>query len=519
MNNEWRRVQTLFASGDVAEAARVAEKAVRNGPAPLAVHLLLIAAYLKLDRYRDAARTAAHAAKRPPAQPGELIELAKRLLYFNLSGALVDVAKRLLAGPVWHVGAEADLAALVSMVGEQTIASALLDRAARVAGINGAVLYNRSQMRLYRGQMAEAEADLRQALKLEPGVAKSHWALSKLPKASISDADIAAIQALAKGPLRDSPDEAFLQYALFNHLDRRDRVDEAWTALARACEVKRRSLSYDTGNSRVLFEALIARFPVGADLAPALPTTTGPTPIFVVGMHRSGTTLLERILGNHSEVTEAGELYDFPAQLRWAIGRHFNGPSDIAVVEAYDSIDFPALGQRYLDQVRWRANGKPFLVDKLPSNFINAGYLQRALPQAKILHMRRNAMDTCFSNLKELFSNACAYSYDQDELADYFSLYRRLTAHWQQALPGYVLDVSYEELTADPEGQARRILAFCGLDWQPGCLDVGSNTRAVNTASSAQVREPIHRRNVEAWRRYAPHLTRLQARLAKNGLI
>ena len=223
-------------------------------------------------------------------------------------------------------------------------------------------------------------------------------------------------------------------------------------------------------------------------------------------MHRSGTTLLERVLGNHSQVAAGGELYDFPAQLRWALGRHFSGPSDAEVVAKAPEIDFPLLGLRYLDQVAWRAEGKPFIVDKLPSNFLNIGFIRRAMPQAKILHITRDPMDTCFSNLKELFSAACPYSYDQGELADWYLQYRGLMAHWQRSVPGFVFDVSYERLAAEPEAEARRILAFCGLEFEPGCIDTASNRGSVNTASSAQVREPIHQRNVGAWRRYERHL-------------
>ena len=126
--------------------------------------------------------------------------------------------------------------------------------------------------------------------------------------------------------------------------------------------------------------------------------------------------MLERILGNHSQVAAGGELYEFPAQLRRALGRHFAGASDAQLVERADTIDFAALDRCYLEQVGWRAGGRPFLVDKLPANFLNTGFIRAALPQAKVLHMRRGAMDTCFSNLKELFSNVAAYSYEQTEL-------------------------------------------------------------------------------------------------------
>jgi hypothetical protein len=418
---------------------------------------------------------------------------------------------------VWHAAAEADFAALLSMVGEQELAASLLDRAIAVIGATPAAIYNRSQMHLYSGRLGAAEADLRQCLRLEPGMSKAYWALSKLPDSSATGLELAAMHSLASRVAPGSQDEVFLRFALFNRLDQLGRCDAAWTELARGCQAKRGLLAHDAATTSRLFDALIG-MPASQPAMLALEQRASPTPIFIVGMHRSGTTLLERILGSHSKVSAGGELYDFPAQLRLAIGRHFNGPSDIAVVEGLGEIDFPQVGRRYLEQVAWRTSGKPCLVDKLPSNFLNLGFIHRALPGARVIHMRRNAMDTCFSNLKELFSNACAYSYDQAELADYYAQYRRLMEHWRQVAPELILDVSYEELAREPRAQAERILAFCGLEWEPGCIDAGNNTGAVNTASSAQVREPIHQRGIEAWRRYQAHLGPLAARLQAHGL-
>ena len=487
----------------------------------LASQLSLSAARLKAGAYREALEITLAASRLPAAAPVEQVELAKRLLYFNQSDALRKRVAAMLAKPMGNAAAEADVAAMLSMAGDQALASRLLNRAMATIGPLAAHLYNRSQIRLYTGKLVEAEADLRACLSREPGMAKAHWALSKLPKGEHGVRDIdAARQCLNRVPA-GSQDEAFLHFALFNQLDRNGDLAEAWNHLQRGCQVKRALLRYQPQDSEKLFQALRQAFaldaPVHADRNRVV-DSSGPIPIFIVGMHRSGTTLLERMLGNHSQVSEGGELYDFPAQLRLAAGRHFSGPLDSATVTAASAFDWPALGQGYLDQVRWRAGDRPMLVDKLPSNFLNAGFIRRALPQARIVHMRRQAMDTCFSNLKELFSNACAYSYDMAELADYYAGYRGLMAHWRETLPGAVLDVAYEDLAREPEAQGRRILDFCGLAWEPACLDPGGNTRAVNTASSAQVREPLHQRGIGAWRRYEAQLQPLQARLAGHGL-
>ncbi|MFT3805758.1 sulfotransferase [Arenimonas sp.] len=508
------RVDALLAQGDARQAATLAQEAIA-GSSSMALVFRLVLALLKQGRYRDAAAQMPGAALLWPEQPAELIELGKRLMYFNQTEALAAFTRRLLQRPVWHAAAECDFASLVSMAGEQELARQLFDRAIASVGLDPVRRYNRSQMLLYAGRLAEAEIDLRECLRQQPGMAKAWWGLSKLTQVRAEQADLESMRVLAARLPANSPDESFLRYAQFNLLDRGDRVDEAWISLEQACRSKRAQTAYDAAATHAHLQRLMST-PMPA-ASGGNDADDGPTPIFIVGMHRSGTTLLEHVLGNHSQVAEAGELYDFPAQLRLAIDAHFAGPSDVRVLDRVDRIDFAALGRGYVERVRWRAGGKNFLVDKLPSNFLNIGFLRAALPQAKILHMRRSAMGTCFSNLKELFSNACAYSYDQNELAEYFADYRRLMRHWHASLPEYVLDVSYEALTADPEAEARRVLEFCGLPWEPACAGSRDNARAVNTASSAQVREPIHRRSVEAWRRYETRLAPLRARLAALG--
>ncbi len=514
-----RRVDSLAAAGDFESVVELADAAVRAGSKRLLLHFRLIAACLRSNRYARARELTRAAAMLAPAQPAELVELARRLLYFNLAGDLRALVQRLLARPSWSAAAEADVAALLSMAGEQDLARQLLDRAMAIAGASASTLYNRSQMHLYSGRLDAAEADLRQCLRADPGQARAHWALSKLPATLLNDEDLAATRAALARAAPGSAEAVFLHFALFNRFDRRGEISQAWQALELGCRAKRALLRYEPARSRDLYQAL-GQWP-GAGEADALaaPAVPGrPTPIFIVGMHRSGTTLLERVLGNHGQVAEGGELYDFPAQLRLAWGRHFEGPCDPNLVAAVKGFDFAAIGAGYLEQVAWRAGGRAFLVDKLPSQFLNIGFLRRALPAAKIIHMQRDPMDTCFSNLKELFSNACPYSYEQNELADYYAGYRGLMQHWRQTQPGFVLDVRYEDLARDPRREAERILAFCGLPWDEACLDIGGNTRAVNTASSAQVREPIHQRSIQAWRRYEAQLQPLAARLSALGV-
>jgi tetratricopeptide (TPR) repeat protein len=510
------RLDQLRAQGDDAAGLQVAEAAVAAGSRQLAVHFRLASLLLRAGRYAEADAVTTRAAQLAPATPAELVELGKRLAYFNRAAELRALVASRLRAPPWHAGAEADLGALLSMLGEQALAGALIDRAAR-SGVDPALLYNRSQLHLYAGRLDAAEADLRQALRMAPGMAKAQWALGKLPGPRTNRDDLAAVLRQLASVDPRGEDAVYLHFAAFARFDALDEVDAAWEHLARGNAAKRARLAYDPAAAARQMDALLA-LPAGRSAADAAsPSGDGAgeaaVPLFIVGMHRSGTTLLERMLGNHAQVAEAGELYDFPAAMRLALGRHFPGPTDAEAALRADDIDWASVGRDYLGRIAWRAGDKAFLVDKLPSNLLNVGFIQRALPRARVVHMRRDPMDTCFSNLKELFSNAAPYSYDQQELADHFLAARRLAAHWQAIAPAQVLDVDYEALARDPRAEADRILAFCGLPWDPACLDIGGNARPVNTASSAQVREPIHTRGIGAWRRYERYLGPLRERL------
>jgi hypothetical protein len=228
-------------------------------------------------------------------------------------------------------------------------------------------------------------------------------------------------------------------------------------------------------------------------------------------MPRSGTTLLDRMLSNHSQVASAGEINDFLRQLHWAadvppIGVH----GMLGALLRVPNIDPAELGARYLAQTQWRAQGRRFYIDKLPVNIQMVPFIRRALPHAPILHMVRDPMDVCFSNFKAMFGNVSAYSYDMQALAHYHGLYRRLVDEWRSSLPGAMLDVHYEELVRQPADVLRRVLSHCGLDEESACLHPERNTAPVATPSNMQVREPIHTRGLGTWQPYAHQLEPLR---------
>lgn len=225
-------------------------------------------------------------------------------------------------------------------------------------------------------------------------------------------------------------------------------------------------------------------------------------------MPRSGTSLLDRMLSNHSDVISAGEIDDFVRQFHWLADVPLGGM--VKALGRSGQIDYAELGARYLKQTQWRAQGHKYYIDKLPANIQMVAFIRRALPHALILHMVREPMEVCFSNYRAMFGAVSGYSYDLRDLAHYHGQYVRLSHHWHERLPDAMLDVSYAELVTSAEATLRRVLEHRGLEFEQACLRPERNVAPIGTPSNIQVREPIHRRSLGLWRNYEESLTPLR---------
>jgi tetratricopeptide (TPR) repeat protein len=510
-DRHWNRAQRYLSEGNL-DAARVSLESVllRN---PQHTHALLTLSEIAWedDRVRDSARHALDAATSVPDDAQLILAVVSALLRAGEVVAARRCMDRPACATTKSVPVLVQMAAHRYALNETTESLALYDRA-KALGADGAEFrFLRGVQLTFNGRIKDAENEFLETVRLAPTYGRAWQELSRLRKQTSADNHLAGMAKALQLVQPGSYEHASIEFARYKELEDLGRIDEAWTALARGNALMYARHKHDPGHTRRLFEHLIRA--CSADfLRTAAITHSGPQPIFIIGMPRSGTTVLDRLLGNHSQVESVGELDDFAFQLRWAAD-HCKTLDD-TVIARLPQVDFAELGRRYLEQTQWRANAKPFYTDKLPRNWMIGGLIAKALPQAKILNLVRDPMDVCFSNFRALFADAFAHIYNLESLASHYLVYRKTMAHWHAAMPGRILDVAYADLVGTPDETLRKVLEFCGLPWEEGCADLTRNRSAVSTLSAVQVREPVHKRFVDSWRRYERQLAPLQRALS-----
>ena len=376
--------------------------------------------------------------------------------------------------------------------------------------------FNRAAVARFLGQLAEAESDFDQCLSLDPTDTQACLNRSDLRTQTAERNHLEELEALLARGGWTWEREVPLRFALAKEYEDLGRFDTAWRQLAAGAALRRRHLQYDPRTDLQTVDWLRAAFPGGNARAAGHPSAE---PIFIVSMPRTGSTLVDRMISSHTQVTSAGELIHLGNAVVDAARRRLGrAGSRQELVAASASVDFAALGADYLARTRPVTGSTPHFTDKLPLNYLYCGLIDAALPAARIVHVTRHPMATCFGIYKVLFNQGYPFSYDLSEIADYYIAYRRLMAHWQSTLPGKIIEVRYEALVADPEAQCRALIAALGLPWEAACLEFHRNPAPANTASATQVRRPIYSSAVTLWRNYAAQLSPLRARLEAAGI-
>lgn len=519
----WGLAKAIEEGGNAERIRRAYEDIVESDPIQPGAWLKLSQLSLEAGDYRDALNAAFRAAE--ATRIGErwraLPYVGRQLLHFDERqkvSALVRAADwkshEVLAQSVV-------LAQQLWLADDDAAALAFLDHAIAKVPPNHLLHFCRGEVLNHLGRMAESETEYERALELEPTSAQIHKALafnapSAEPGTRVSRVKDALAAAVGSGKKED---EIALRYALFKELDDAGMDEGAWMQLEAASAMRRARQGHDAEADAGSVDAL-----VGAFGAPLEPMSTAPVGhrrghIFVVGLPRSGTTVLDRMFGNHPLVGSGGELNAFSRSVSWEANSFYEPPPREGLVRRAAHLNWRAVGTRYAEATRSVHADKPFLLDKNPLNIYNAGFIARALPQARILCLLRNPMDACFSNLKELFAKGSyTYSYDLRELAEHYARFIRLVRHWERSFPDRFRIIQYETLIESPEQVLGDAMRFCGLDFATEYADITRNAAPVSTASRAQVRQPLNRRGIGAWRRYERQLQPLRLRLHELGV-
>jgi tetratricopeptide (TPR) repeat protein len=391
--------------------------------------------------------------------------------------------------------------------------------AAALAPRDPRVLYNLSAALIAVGELAEAEHVLTEVIALDPHDADAYYNRATLRKQTPDRNHVAEILAELDSGERPASAVAGLCYAVSKELEDLGECTRAFEYLKRGADARRKRLTYRVEADEATMAAIAQAFDRSHFSPAAMPVSEQPAPgfqtIFVIGLPRSGTTLVDRILSSHTDVESLGEINDFALSMMRILG---NVADKGDLIERAAAMNFRALGEAYLTSVAGYERTRARFIDKTPLNYLYLGLIHLALPGARVIHLRRHPMDSCLAMYRTLFRMGYPFSYDLTDLGRYYLAYHRLMEHWRTVAPGAMLAVDYEAVIENQEAESRRILEYCGLAWQPQCLDFHLNDAPVATASAAQVRQPIYTSSLARWRRYERELAPLAEILVQGGI-
>lgn len=448
------------------------KRAVERAPDFAHAWANLVIAQIELEKNEDAIRSAERLVALTPERPDALLLLANSCASAGRHDeALLHYQKVIEIAPT-HAGALSSLGHTLKTVGRQE----------------------------------EAIEVYRRCIRDNPNFTEPYWSLANFKTFRFEDEEVAAMESLLGK--QDLSDESQVQLcnALGLELESRQDYDRAFGYFERGNKIRRQAEYYDPVESEGAHERNIEIFSQEFLQQHAGRGDQNPSPIFIVGLPRSGSTLIEQVLASHPQVEGTHELAEVGRTIR-DISRILNKKARYPqVLQSFDASNFASMGENYIARTRKFRGGRKHFTDKNPNNYLHIGLLSLILPNAKIINARRHPLDSCFGSYKQLFAKGQPFSYDLVELGEYYTQYQRIMDHWHDVLPGHVLDVHYEDVVDDLETQVRRILQHCDLPWDDQCLRYYETGRAVKTASSEQVRKPIYKTSVNLWRHYEAHL-------------
>ena len=355
------------------------------------------------------------------------------------------------------------------------------------------------------GRQEESIDTYRDCITKFPEFGEAYWALANLKTFRFSDEEVATMEKSVEDEKLPDETRVNFNYSLGKSYEDQGHHDRAFQCYARGNALRRPNEEYDPVQTEMVHDQIIETI-----TAEFLEQNKGngdsdDAPIFIVGLPRSGSTLIEQILASHSQVDGTHELPELPRIIKTINDQRLGGVGYPMALQHY-GMELAALGSQYIETTARYRKGAAYFTDKMPNNFAGIGLIAAILPNAKIVNARRHPLDSCMGCFKQLFYKGQSFTYDLVELGEYYLEYERLMAHWHAILPGKVLDIQYEDMVADQENQTRRLIEHCGLPWEDRVLRFYETDRAVITASSEQVRQPIYSKSVNSWRRFELHL-------------
>jgi len=465
-------------AGRADEAEQLLERAISVAPDFVAALLDLGLLRKEQDRFAEALECFDRAIALEPNDPKAHFQRGATLAPAALTHDAIEAYQKCLELRPTHVGALLGLGHLLKAVGR------------------------------YEEAVASYDACIRQ----RPDQGETYWSLANLKTYRFSEEVVAEMERRARAGGLTVQSEVNFLFALGKAYEDRREFDHAWIYYREGNSKQRASVSYDPVQTESMNDRLVRVFDRDFLQSRRATGLADPAPIFILGLPRSGSTLLEQILASHSQVEGTSELPYLSRVAGWLNRNRADGINYPEAVRELRGENFLSLGKDYLQLAHMhRRSGAPRFIDKMPNNFPHVGLLALILPEAKIIDARRHPLDACLSCFRQLFAKGQNFTYDLTEIGEYYLQYQRLMDHWADVLPGRVLTVQYEEVVADFPNQVRRLLEFCGLPWEDACLRFYESDRPVRTPSSEQVRQPIYDRSVGQWRHYAQHLDELLA--------
>lgn len=501
------------------KAQTLATELLSIAPPHPAVHYIAGVAAMELQQMPKALSHLHQAADLDPNRVDILTQFAKALALVKMSLEARRTADRAMALEPRDSITLDTLGVVYTQVHAHAEAKGAFRHAVTLNPQHAPYRFNLATALLATGEIDDARDELETCIRIDPYYWKAHLTLAQQRRQTATANHIERLQSLLAGQEDNLEAQTYLHMALAKEHEDCAEYPAAFAHYTRGKSAAGAGRNYCIAEDEALFATITAAFPTPQQKPSA--GCASDEPIFVIGMPRSGTTLVERIISSHPGVHSAGELLNFGLTLKRHSGSHTPLMLDVDTIQRAEALDWASLGEQYIRSTRPSTGGKPHFIDKLPHNFLYAGWIARALPNARIICLRRDPVDTCLSNFRQLFARQSpnfGYSFDLLDTGRYYALFDRLMAHWQHVLPGRILEISYETMVNSQEASTRRLVEFCGLSWDDSCLEFEHNTAPVNTASVVQVRSPIYRSSLKRWKKYEPQLGALLAVLGHAGI-